>query len=163
MTRPLTVFLVAVAAVLLVSLRHKFPRPPLAEAANLLADGDMDGAERRRMLRITVDAALGSSDPTDLWVGMLAAVALDDAATFARLRGMLGDGELPDSAPPAAERARLDLGDPVVRNVAAAMLAEIDGDPAAARTLWKRVDAQCRLSRRPLAALLAAQAHLRLS
>ncbi len=162
MTRPLTVFLVAVAVVLLVSLRDKFPRPPLAEAAVLLADGDLDGIERQRMLRITVDGALRSTDSTDLWVGMLAAVALDDADLFARLRSLLGSGELPDSAPPPTQRARLDLGDPVVANVAAAMLAELDGDLDTARTMWRRVNAQCRLSHRPVAASLVAQAHRRL-
>ena len=162
LTRPLLVFLVAVAAAVVFGLRGKFPRPPLRQAANLLADGDLDGAERRRMLRITVDASLGSETLTDRWIGMLATIGLDDTASYERLRARLGPGALPDAAPPAAERPRLELGDPVVRNIAAGMLAEADGDKVAARAAWTMVDAQCRLSDRPLARSLATQALQRL-
>lgn len=164
LTPALTFFLVATAVVLVTSLQHKYQRPPLATAVVLLADGDLDGQERERMLRVVLAAAVTSSDEQvrELWAGLLAAAALEDAPNYERMRARLGGGAVPDRAPPPEQRSDLDLGDPIVRNLAAALFAERDGDLDAARAAWGRVRAQCKLSARPFCAALAEAARVRL-
>jgi hypothetical protein len=154
-TLPLVLFLLGVAGVIAYGLWQRQREPGLDEAIMLLADGDLDRAERDRLLRITIDAAKGSDDIVHRWAGMLAAVSLDDRAAHAALRSRLGgEGTLPP--PPAERREFLHLGDPMLANLLAAMVAEAAGDRALALRRWRQVAAQCYFMARPLAAELAA-------
>ncbi len=162
-TPALTVFLAVVGLIVVVGLRGKYPRPPIGDAVLLLADGDLDGAERQRLLRITIDGALGSSELHHRWAGLVAAVALDDRTAYERLRTLLGGVEPPSAAPAAPHREFLGLGDPLLHNFSAALCAEAEGRLAEARRLWQQVANQCRLQARPFAAELAAAALQRLS
>ena len=153
-TLPLVLFLLGVAGVLAYGLWQRQRVPGADEAIMLLADGDCDRAERDRLLRITIDAAKSSDDIAHRWAGMLAAVSLGDREAHAALRSRLG-GEL--AAPPPAERREfLHLGDPMLANLLAAMVAEAAGDRGLALRRWRQVAAQCHFMARPLAAELAA-------
>lgn len=158
LTRPLLTFLLLVGAGVSVGLWHKYPRPDTRGTAVLLADGDLDGPERRRQLARLV--ALADAAPSDVdaqWLGSLAAVRLEDRAAFVRFGTRLAPTG--GAATPSAElRAVLGLGDPLLANVALARLAELAGDQTSARRHWQQVAEQCRLQTCPLAAELAAAA-----
>ncbi|MBL8755875.1 MAG: hypothetical protein JNK15_21440 [Planctomycetes bacterium] len=150
-TPALVVFLLVVAGLVGRSLWRRFPTPDLAGGIALLADGDLDAAERERMLQRVLVQAKAAESVHDRWAGMLAAVALGDASAYAAMRARLGTGPLPQPLPPAAERTFLDLGDGVVRAAFAAWVAEAEGDRATARSSWQSVANQGRLSKRPFA------------
>ncbi|HEX6810118.1 MAG TPA: hypothetical protein VF384_00720 [Planctomycetota bacterium] len=149
------VFLLAVLAIVGLGLRSKYPMPALDDAILELADGDLDGPERRRMLRITLDAAMTSESTTHAWAGMLAAIALEDRTGYAALLARLGGGPMPTVVPPEPQRELLHLGDPLLGNLSNAMIAEAAGERALSGRIWRQVAAQCRLSPRPFAAELA--------
>jgi hypothetical protein len=155
-TLPLVLFLLGVAGVIAYGLwqRQRVPGPD--ELIMLLADGDLDRAERDRLLRFTIDAAKSSDDVAHRWAGMLAAVSLGDQEAYAALRARLGGESAPPTPPPAERREFLHLGDPMLANVLAAMVAEAAGDRTDALRRWRQVAAQCYFMARPLAADLAA-------
>ncbi|MBM4062319.1 MAG: hypothetical protein FJ265_14655 [Planctomycetes bacterium] len=159
---PLVAFLLAVLSLLGYAAWARFWTPDVAEAVRWLADGDLDGAERRRALGAALQGALRSADPGDRWVGLLAAVALGDRPGYAAAKAPLGDGPVPSVAPPAPLREWLHLGDPLLGNVGRALLAEIEGDRAGAVRTWGQVRAQCRLVEAPFALELAEAALQRL-
>lgn len=161
-TWPLSLFLAGVAVALGYGFYHKYPRPDLEGAIWLLADGDLDGDERIRMLRRTLALAEGDDGVAHRWAGLLAAVALDDRAAFARFRDRLGPGGSAPPLPPPAEREPLGLGDPALASVFTAMAAEAQGDRAEAGKRWLQVAAQARLTNHPFTAQLAAEALQRL-
>lgn len=146
LTLPLVLFLVAVALIVGFGLRSKYPTPDMDGAISMLADGDLDGKERRRMLQITLDGALQSQSVTHRWAGMLAAVALDDRTSYATLLARLGSGPMPTAVPAEADRELLHLGDPLLGNLMQAMIAETAGDLPRSGPIWRQVAAQCRLS-----------------
>ena len=154
-TLPLVLFLLGVAGVLAYGLwqRQRVPGPD--ELIMLLADGDCDRAERDRLLRITIEAAKSSDDIVHRWAGMLAAVSLGDREAHAALRSRLGGESVAPPPPPAERREFLHLGDPMLANVLAAMVAEAAGDRKGALRHWRQVAAQCHFMARPLAAELA--------
>jgi hypothetical protein len=158
LTLPLALFLTAVAATLAVGFYGRLRVPGIEEAVSLLADGDLDGTERERMLRITVVAARKSDDVTWQWAGLLAAVALDDRSAHAALAQRLGGVAPPSKVPPPERREWLALGDPMLANVLRAMLAEAAGDRAEAARRWRQVETQSRwfFRKRALAGELAA-------
>jgi hypothetical protein len=128
--------------------------------ANELRDGDRDGDERAALLG-KLTAATDRAAPLEArWLGLMAAIALNDTAAHAAILAQLG-GPAPTPAP-ALTADQLSLGDALVRNVAVAMLAEAEPDRDRARAAWRQVAEQCRLVRRPLAAALAAAGEQRL-
>ena len=154
-TWPLVTFLVCVAIVTGLCLQSRLRRPDLAEAIVLLADGDLDGPARKRMLRLVVDGSLQSQAVAHRWAGMLAAVVIDDRTAYATLRDGLGGSGGVGQVPAPDERPFLHLGDPMLAVLLQAMLAESSGDRAAAHRGWQQVSAQCRFVSRPFAATLA--------
>lgn len=162
LTPALVVFLTLVAGILVFSAVQRWTKPSLEAAVRELADGDLDGPDRPRVLRVVVEAAAASSEPRALWAGLLAAVALADREAYDRALARLGGGQVPTVVPGPESRTFLDLGDPILANLAAALWAEAAGDPAAARRRWQQVRAQSVLAERPLADELAAAALSRL-
>lgn len=164
-TAPLVAFLAAVLAVVGYGLVTSSPRPDLEGAVRMLADGDLDGDERCRMLERLLDLSAAAATPRGAWAGLLAAVALERRADFdQRLAQLGGTGGVapPDHLPPAADREWLDLGDPMLGNLLAAMIAEAGGDAATARAEWQQVRAGARLGGNACAGELAAAALARL-
>jgi hypothetical protein len=156
---PLVLFLVAVAAVVGLALRTRFPTPDLTGAVRMLADGDLDGTERTRMLARVVEQAAAAPAPAvaDRWAGLLAAVALGDRVAFQAALAQLG-GEAALQVPEPAARELLHLGDPMLGNVLTALSAGAVGDRELARQKWAQVQAQARLTARPFALELASAA-----
>jgi len=161
-TWPLVTFLLAVATFDLVAWWRRSVLPGPAEAIELLADGDLDGDERRRVLRGLVDAGRGSTVVVEQWGALLAAIALDDRAAHEALRTALAGPGTTAKLPPLADRELLHLGDPLLANVFAASVAEAEGNRAVAVLEWQQVATQCQLMHRPFAAELAADALRRL-
>jgi hypothetical protein len=95
------------------------------------------------------------------WAATLAAVALRDRAAFDRLESRLEPGT--KRVLPANRMRWLSLGDAVLANVLAAMLAEAAGDPTQALTKWQQVAAQSRLTANGVSAKLAEEAQVRLN
>ena len=155
LTWPLVLFLVAVALIVGFGLRSKYPTPGVDGAILMLADGDLDGLERGRMLRIALDGALASKSVAHAWAGMLAAVSLEDRTGYATLLARVGSGPVPTQVPAEADRELLHLGDPLLGNMMQAMIAEAGGDKSRAGSIWRQVVVQCRLWGRTLAAELA--------
>ena len=154
-SRALTAFLLVVAVAVGISLWQSHPMPDLDGGLRLLADGDLDGVERDRMLRRVLQQAAGESSVRARWAGVVAAVALGDEQALATTRARLGDGAMPLPVPGPAERHDLDLGDALVRAALFAWIAEASGDPATAKARWSSVGDQALLSRRPFAHALA--------
>jgi hypothetical protein len=154
-TPGLTVFLLVVALLVGRGLWRRFPCPDLAGGIELLADGDLDAAERQRMLERVLGQAQGAPGVRDRWAGLLAALALGDEPAFAAMLAQLGLGPVPTPLPEPAEQTFLDLGDGVVRAAFAAWVAEAAGDRATARSCWQSAGNQGLLSKRPFARTLA--------
>ena len=154
LTWPLALFLLAVAALIARGLWSREWSPDLPRAIELLADGDLDGAERTAMLARVVALARDSEDLRERWAGLLAAVALGDRDAFDAARARL-PGAAP-AVPDAAGREWLDLGDAMLGNVLAAFTAEAAADRGGANRRWHQVAAQARLSARPFPGELAA-------
>jgi hypothetical protein len=161
LTLPLAVFLLAVALLVGGGLWSREWSPDLPRAIELLADGDLDGAERTATLARVVELARASEGLRERWAGLLAAVALGDREAFAAARARL-PGDAP-AVPDAADREWLDLGDPLLANALAAFAAEAAGRRDEARLRWQQVSAQARLSARPFAGELAAAGVQRVS
>lgn len=157
----LWLFLALVAISVGFGLRQKYPTPDYAGTVRLLADGDLDHHERVRQLERVFAGAAAMEGAEPLWVALLAAVALRDAERVAAAVRALG-GLPPKHAPAAAEREFLHLGDPMLGNIAAALLAEVDGDRERGALKWRQVAVQARMVGNPVAAELAAAAAERL-
>lgn len=157
----LWVFLALVVTAVGLGLRQKYPTPDYAGTVRLLADGDLDHGERQRQMERVFAGAAAMEGAEPRWVALLAAVALRDAERVAKAVTALG-GLPPKLAPAAAEREFLHLGDPMLGNVAAALLAEVEGDRDRAATKWRQVAVQARMVGNPVAAELAAAAAERL-
>lgn len=157
LTPALAAFLLLVAVALGVGLWPRLVRPDLDQTVLLLADGDLDGDERRQALRGLVDRAPEAAGRRQQWAVLLAAVALGDAAGYAAARAALGPAHAPPPLPAPGERELLHLGCDLLRNVLAAFAAEADGDRVEARRRWTQVAAQSRLSARPFPGELAAE------
>ena len=151
----LWVFLAAVAAAVLAGLRQRFPTPDLDGAVRLLADGDLDGAERERMLRRLRDLGEGDARPFAGWAAGLAALSLGDQEGFRAAFQRVG-GVPPTQEPGPGDVEFLHLGDPMLGNVRAALQAELGGDRDLARRRWRQVQVQARMTGHTLAAELAA-------
>lgn len=145
-TTPLTIFLTVVAALTAIGLWNKHPRPDLAGGVRLLADGDLDGEERLRMLRRVVGQAGTAASVKEHWAGLLAAISLADREAWQRHLRELGGGDRPTAVPPPAERTFLDLGDRMLGCVLAAGIAEVEGDTAGAKRHWSSAQAHARLT-----------------
>lgn len=161
LTLPLVVFLLGVLMLLGNGLRLALARLTAAEAIVQLADGDLDGEERQRLLQFLVEDGARSAIVAEQWAGAAAAVALGDRDGLAAVRARLGGGPVPSPLPPADHREFLHLGDPLLHNLVAAWLAEGAGDPAGALVHWRRLAAQCRFAPNALAAELAADGVVR--
>lgn len=160
LTPALSLFLVAVVGALAWGATTRLAPSGALAIATELRDGDGDGPERTALLRKLVAEARATGDRETRWLGLMAAVALDDSAAHAAILADLG-GPAPGQTP-TLTADHLSLGDDLVRNVAVAMLAEAAPDRDAARTSWRQVAEQCRLVSRPLAAALAAAGEQRL-
>lgn len=154
LTWPLAGFLGLVALVVGIAAWRTFRSPSPLQARLALADGDLDGDERRVALRVLVEAGAGATEPAAAWAAWLAAVALDDRAAFGALAGSAG-GERPPGLPAAADRDGLGLGDPLVALLARAWIAEAESRQGDAARLWGEVQIGCELVDRPLLAELA--------
>jgi hypothetical protein len=155
LTLPLVTFLAGVAALLAGGWWQRQRLPDLEGAILELADGDLDAEERQRVLAHVVDCARapGATDPRAIWAGVLAAVSLEDRAAHAALTQRLAGGTV--AVPPPAERAMLDLGEPVLGHLLQAAAAEARGERSEARRWWGTVLAEARLEGRGLARELA--------
>ncbi len=158
----LVAFLLVVAGVVAIGWYSTHRSPGLAEGVRWLADGDLDGEERQRALAAVLAGALASSEPVDRWSGMLAAISLGDRSGYAAARTPLGPGPVLSVVPKASECSMLHLGDPLLGNLAKAMLAESAGDRALALATWRQVQAQCGLCANAFALELALAALQRL-
>lgn len=161
-TPALVVFLVLVFGFDVVAWWRRDALPSLGDAIVELADGDLDRKERDRYLDLLSEQGPASASVREQWAGMLAAVSLGDRARFDRALQGLGGPPVPTRFPTPAEGEFLDLGDPLLGNLAAAMRAEGDGDRPLARTRWSQVQNQARLSGQSLPRELAATALARL-
>ena len=159
LTAPLKAFLLLVFACLATAVWLRNPTPDLDGAIKMLADGDLDRDERERMLLRVKDLAENAQSPRQRWAGVLAAVSLGDADSFAVLAPKLGSGKA--SILPAEQCEWLDLGESLLANVRIAMMAEASEDSAVARTKWGQVAAQARVTGNGFAGYLAAAAVLR--
>ena len=160
LTVPLVLFLVLVLALVSGAILTRHPSPNLDGSIQLLADGDLDFEERKRILLRLVDLAKEADAKRQLWAGLLAAVILQDRASFREMDARLGVGLA--RLLPEADLEWLMLGDVVVANVYLAMVAEASGDKQVARTKWGQVAAQARMTGYVFAGELAAAAKQRL-
>ena len=156
LTWPLLAFLLVVAAAVGLGFATGARAATVDEAIELLADGDLDGDERDRMLLRTIDLAREAESRRGRWAGLLAAAAAEDEGAYAHFDARIGDGA--DAAPDAAERRWLDLGDPLLANLLKARIAALRGDDAGAEVAWRQVAAQARMTANGFAAQLAAAA-----
>ena len=161
-TPALVVFLAAVLLIDGIALWRRSVLPGPAEAIVLLGDGDLDGDERRRVLRALVDEGSASSVVAERWGALLAAVALEDREAHAAVVAALGGVGSAMQVPAVADREFLHLGDPLLGNIFAALIAEAEGQRAEAVRKWRQVETQCQLMIRPFAKELAAAALRRL-
>lgn len=161
-TLPLAVFLVVVALGVGFGLWHRYPRPDLAGGVVLLADGDLDGDERVRLLRRVLAQARTATRAGEQWAGYLAAIALADRPARQELLLALGGGPRPAVVPEPGERTFLDLGDRMLGAVLAAGVAEVAGDVAVARRQWELVQSLARLTAHAYGSELALEALQRL-
>jgi hypothetical protein len=158
-TRPLVVAWCLVLTIVLGSWWSRTPRLDLPGTLRLLADGDLDGAERsaqqERLLALA--AAAPADDLTAAWARCLAAVALGRPAEHAAALQLLG-GDPPKRFPPREMQELLAMGDPLLANLLRALVAAGQGDAPAAAQAFQQVHHQSRLMGRPFAAELAAAA-----
>ena len=153
---PLVVFLTAVAGVVGGGWWANQRLPGVGEGVCWLADGDLDAEERRRVLGAVVAGAQHSDDPAARWAGLMAAVALGDRAGYSAVAAPLqGPGPTLKVVPKPMHRSMLHLGEPMLGNLARGLLAEVDGDRAAAVVAFRQVLAQGRFVAMPLAVELA--------
>lgn len=157
----LGIFLVVVAAAVGAGLWQRFPMPDLDGAVRMLADGDLDGAERARMLARLRDLGAGDSRPFAAWAAGLAALSLGDQAGFEGCFQRVG-GVPPKEGPGAGEVEFLHLGDPMLGNVQSALQAERSGDRDEARRKWGQVQVQSQMTGHGAASEVAARALERL-
>ncbi len=160
LTTPLVLFLVLVLALVSGAIFTRHPSPDIDGSIQLLADGDLDFEERQRMLLRIVDLAKKADAKRQLWAGLLAAVVLQDRASFRDMDAKLGVGI--ERILPEADLQWLTLGDVVVANVYLAMVAEASGDKQQSRAKWSQVAAQSRVTGYVFAGELAAAAMQRL-
>lgn len=159
-TVPLICFLTVVGAVLADAAVQRLWPPSLAEVHRLLADGDLEHAERVGMLE-RLRAAGGASSATrgDRLAGAMAAVGLEDETGYLALAG---------AAVPPVQPADVEFldtaafGDPVLRPLMQAMLAEAGGHRDDARRRYEQVAASTRLFGMDLAHRLAEAGAVRL-
>jgi hypothetical protein len=161
-TPALVVFLGIVALALGFAAWQRWPCPDLHGAVVMLADGDLDGDERRRMLRRVVADARQATGVTDRWAGLLAAVALADEPAWRELLRTFGSDALPREVPPPGEREFLHLGDRMLGSVLAAAVTEAAGEREAAIAAWTVAQAQATLAAQPFARQIAAASLARL-
>jgi hypothetical protein len=125
------------------------PTPDLPGAMRLLGDGDLDGAESKRML-------------AQAWAVAVAALLLDDDAAWAEAAPRVAADVAAGRAPAASERRELGLGEVLGATVRDAWLAEAANDRAAARAAWARARDLAALTNRRVAAAVATAALARL-
>jgi hypothetical protein len=171
-TAPLLVFAGIVLGVVTIGLVTRHPRPGLDGAIELLADGDLDGDERRRMLARTLELARQAPQAAQSarhhFAGLMAAAALQDHEAFAALSERWAE-RWAEPAPTAQQMAAallpdewLALGDPLLANLKAATCAELAGDGDAAQREWRRVAAVARMTGNDFVSGLAEAAAQRL-
>lgn len=160
LTAPLVAFLVVVLGIVVTAMALRNPSPDLDGSIELLADGDLDQRERQRMLLRVVELAKDSNDLRQRWAGALAAISLQDRASFEALEATLGAGQA--RVLPADQCEWLAMGDVVLANVHLAMSAEASGSKALALTKWGQVGAQAKVRANALADELAKAAVQRL-
>ncbi|MBZ0150569.1 MAG: hypothetical protein K8J09_03485 [Planctomycetes bacterium] len=161
-TPALVVFLVLVFSFDAVAWWRRDALPSLGDAIVELADGDLDRPERERYLAYLSELGPASASIREQWAGMLAAVALGDRPRFEQALQVLGGPPVPTRFPALPEAEFLDLGEPLLGNLAAALRAEGDGDRQLARTRWSQVQNQARLCGLALPKELAGAALARL-
>ena len=160
LTAPLVVFLLVVAGIIATAVAFRAETPDMEGAIELLADGDLDRAERDSLLLRVLDFGESAKASRGRWAAVLAAVALQDRGAFDRLKARLD--EAGDPVVPAERRQWLSLGDPLLANLLAAMQAEAAGDGAVARLKWRQVMVQSRFVGNAVAARLAEEAQVRM-
>jgi hypothetical protein len=160
LTRSLMAFLLFVVAALSIGLFTRESASDLPSAIALLSDGDLDQAERQRMLLRVLELSKETDPLHERWASLLAAVALEESEEFAILEARLGSGPARILAPEFHEESA--LGDPVLRNVLSAMLAEASEEKDVAVVRWGQVVAQARMTGNQFAKGLASTALQRL-
>jgi len=160
LTVPLAVFLLVTVGTLFGALVLRTEEPDLEGAIELLADGDLDREERDRALSLVVELGSAADRLRGRWAAVLAAVALQDRAAFDRCEQRLGRAH--ERIVPAERQKWLSLGDSLLANMLAAMLAEASEDREGALRHWRQVALQSRFVGNPVAAELAKEGQARL-
>jgi hypothetical protein len=138
------------------------PTPDLPGAIRLLGDGDLDGAESKRMLARVLALAPAAAGPAQTWAIAVAALLLDDDAAWAEAAPRVAADVAAGRAPAPSERRELGLGEVLGATVRDAWLAEAAHDRAAARAAWARARDLALLANRRVAAAVATAALVRL-
>lgn len=132
------------------------PTPDLPGAIRLLGDGDLDGAESKRMFARVLALAPTADGPAQTWAVAIAALALDDDAAWAEAEKKVAADLAAGRTPPPNERRDLALGEALGASVRDAWLAEAANDRAAARAAWQRAREIATLTNRRIAQAVAA-------
>lgn len=156
---PATILAVlAAAAAVAGSWWMSHPTPDLAGAIRLLGDGDLDGAESKRMFARVLALAPTAAGPGQNMAVAIAALALDDEAAWTDAAARVAADVAAARTPPPAERRNLALGEALGAAVRDAWLAEAAGDRQAARAAWTRAREAAALTNRRVAAAAASAA-----
>ncbi|MFK7739895.1 MAG: hypothetical protein AB8H80_06190 [Planctomycetota bacterium] len=149
MTVPLVVFLVLVAAVLAFGILTRAPALELSQAVAVLSDGDLDGDERKALLRRLLRQCEEEAGEFASRVGVSAAMALGDETAFRSFEQRAAGFPSAKEGAAAVDSESLvvlGLGDPLVLNVQRALHAEQYGNKGDAAVVWRQVLAQSRLT-----------------
>ncbi len=169
-TWPLVLFLLVVTAILGWALVLHLGPWSFAATVEQLRVGDLEGAERRRLLRRVlaagVTAAAAPVTPEAAFrvaCGAMAAVALDDAVALALpgFRRLVGQARTPPQLS-VADAAAVAFVDPALQQLGAALASEAAGDQAAARQGYQQAAASSVLFHLVLAGQLAQEGLARL-
>jgi hypothetical protein len=154
-TPALGVFLAVVGGVMLAALDSRLRRPQLATALDLLADGDLEGIERRKLLQAVLAEGRSRPERPARLAAAMAAVQLGDGPAFERLAAGLAEGGEPLRAEDLASAERFLAVEPVLGHLCAGMLAADRGDRTAAREAFVAAASAAALWDMPVAKAVA--------
>jgi hypothetical protein len=155
LTPVLGVFLSLVGGVMLSALDSRWRRPDLASALALLADGDLEGVERRRILGIVLAEGRGRQERPPRVAAAAAALLLGDQSAFDYLAARLAEGGACLRSGDLVAVERLVAAEPVLTHLFAGIAAEGRGERVAAHAAFDRAATAAELWNMPLAKAVA--------
>ncbi|MCR9244928.1 MAG: hypothetical protein NXI31_07840 [bacterium] len=150
---------------LAVELAREYLERHLEAEVRVLAESGREAGDpgvRAQRLELLVELGAVSRSERGRWAGLLAAVALANRSAYHAAVERLGGAPVPTVVPLPDQRAFLDLGDPVLAHLAAALWAEAATDRDTARARWRQALAGGELVPLPFVVELAAAALERL-